>query len=83
MFYYQPDMRGDEPVIQRLAEAAERYPRYGLKKLSQVHRKQEHVWNHKLVHRVYCLLKLNFSRRDKQRLPMRNLAPLATLEALD
>lgn len=32
VFRYQPDTRRDEPVIQRLTEAAERYPRYGFKK---------------------------------------------------
>ena len=33
VFRYQPNKRRDEPVIQRLTEAAERYPRYGFKKL--------------------------------------------------
>jgi putative transposase len=70
-------------VTQRLTEVAERYPRYGSKTLFQVVRRQGHVWNHKRVHRVYCLLKLNFRRKGKQRLPVRNLAPLATPEALN
>jgi hypothetical protein len=35
-------------VIQRLTEVAERYPRYGFKKLVQVLRRQGYVWNHKL-----------------------------------
>ncbi len=83
MFRYQPDTRRDEAVIQRLTEAAERYPRYGFKKLFHVLRRQGHVWNHKRVHRIYCLLKLNFRRKGKQRLPVRNPAPLATPEALN
>lgn len=83
VFRYQPDTRRDEPVIQVLAEVAERYPRYGFKKLFQVLRRQGHVWNHKRVHRIYCLLKLNFRRKGKQRLPVRNPAPLATPEALN
>ena len=83
VFSYKPDMRRDEPVIQRLTEAAERYPRYGFKKLFQVLRRQGHVWNHKRVHRIYCLLKLNFRRKGKQRLPVRDPAPLATPEALN
>ena len=29
VFFYQPDIRRDEPVVQALTEAAERYPRYG------------------------------------------------------
>ena len=49
----------------------------------QVLSRQGHVWNHKRVHRIYCLLKLNFRRKGKQRLPVRNPAPLATPEALN
>lgn len=65
-----------------LTVAAERYPRYGFKKLFQVLRRQGNTWNHKSVHRIYCLLKLNFCRKGKQPLPVRNPAPLATPEAL-
>ncbi|TCQ84454.1 helix-turn-helix protein [Rahnella sp. JUb53] len=83
VFSYKPDMRRDEPVIQRLTEAAERYPRYGFKKLFQVLRRQGHFWNHKRVHRIYCLLKLNFRRQGKRSLQVRNTAPLATPEALN
>ena len=83
VFRYQPDTRRDEAVIQRLTEVAERYPRYGFKKLFQVLRRQGNVWNHKRVRRIYCLLKLNFLRKGKQRLPVRNPAPLARPEALN
>ena len=34
-----------------------------------------------MLHRIYCLLKLNFRRKGKQRLPVRNPSPLATPEA--
>ncbi|WP_172692856.1 IS3 family transposase (plasmid) [Enterobacter hormaechei] len=77
VYFYQPDTRRDEPVIQALTEMAERYPRYGFKKLFQKLRRQGHAWNHKRVHRIYCLLKLNFRRKGKQRLPVRDPAPLA------
>ncbi len=70
-------------MIQVLTEAAERYPRYGFKKLFQILRRQDNEWNHKRVHRLYCLLKLNFRRKGKQRLPVRNPAPLAMSEALN
>lgn len=83
VYFYKPDTRRDEPVIQALTEAAERYPRYGFKKLFQILRRQGNRWNHKRVHRIYCLLKLNFRRKSKQRLPVRNPAPLATPEALN
>ncbi|MFH7829481.1 IS3 family transposase, partial [Kluyvera chengduensis] len=69
--FYQPDTRRDEPVICALTELAERYPRYGFKKLFQLLRRQGNTWNHKRVHRIYCLLKLNFRRKGKQRLPVR------------
>lgn len=38
---------------------------------------------YKRVHRIYCLLKLNFRRKGKQRLPVRNPSPLVTPEALN
>ncbi len=79
VYFYQPDTRRDEPVIHVLAE---RYPRYGFKKLFQLLRRQGHTRNHKRVHRIYCLLKLNFRRKGKQRLPVRNPASLTTPHAL-
>lgn len=83
VFRYQPDTLSEEPVIMALAVAAERYPRYGFKKLFQVLRRQGNSWNHKRVHRIYCLLKLNFRRKVKQLLPVRNPATLATPEAMN
>jgi len=83
VYFYQPNTRRDEPVIQVLTELAERYPRYGFKKLFQLLRRQGKAWNHKRVHRIYCLLKLNFRRKGKQRLPVRNPAPLVTPGALN
>ena len=83
VYFYQPDTRRDEPVIHALTELAERYPRYGFKKLFQLLRRQGNTWNHKRVHRIYCLLKLNFRRKGKQRLPVRNPSPLVTPEALN
>nr|WP_227640543.1 IS3 family transposase [Klebsiella pneumoniae] len=83
VFRYQPDTQRDEPVIMALTVAAERYPRYGFKKLFQVLRRQGKSWNHKRVHRIYCLLKLNFRRKGKQRLPVRNPIPLVTPEAMN
>ena len=62
---------------------AERYPLYGFPKLFQVLRRQGPPWNHKRINRIYCLLKLNFRRKDEQRLPLRNPSPLVTPEALD
>ena len=35
------------------------------------------------MHRIYCLLKLNFRRKGKQRMPVHSPSPLTTLEALN
>ncbi|EPC5538530.1 IS3 family transposase [Salmonella enterica] len=83
VYHYRPDNTRDEPVITALQAAAERYPRYGFPKLFQVLRRQGYMWNHKRIHRIYCLLKLNFRRKGKQRLPVRNPSLLATPEALN
>ena len=83
VYFYQPDTRRDEPVIQALPELAERYPRYSFKTLFQILRRQGNTWNHKRVHWIYCLLKLNFRRKGKQCLPVRNPVPLSTPEALN
>ena len=83
VYHYRPDTTRDEPVISALQTAAERYPRYGFPKSFQVLRRQGCPWDHKRLHRIYCLLKLNFRRKGKQRLPVRNPSPLATPEALN
>ena len=70
-------------MIQALTEAAERYPRYGFKKLFQVLRRQGKTWNHKRVHRIYCLLELNFRRKGKRRVPTRHPDPLVVPEAMN
>ncbi len=78
VYLYHPDLCLDEHVIRALTELAERYPRCGFKKLLQVLRRHDNTRNNKRVHRIYCLLKLNFRRRVKQRLPVRNSSPMAT-----
>ena len=49
----------------------------------QLLRRQGNTWHHKRVHRIHCPLKLNLRRRGKQRLPVRNPAPLTMPEALN
>ncbi|MCV5591764.1 IS3 family transposase, partial [Escherichia coli] len=58
VYHYRPDTTRDEPVIVALQAVAERY-------LFQVLRRQGYPWNHKRIHRIYCLLKLNFRRKGK------------------
>lgn len=83
VYHYCPDTTRDEPVILALQAVTERYPRYGFPKLFQVLRRQGYHWDHKRIHLIYCLLKLNFCRKGKQHLPVRNPLPLATQEALN
>ncbi|CBA15191.1 putative isxcc1 transposase orfb (fragment) protein [Xanthomonas albilineans GPE PC73] len=54
----------DEEVIALLSELAERFPERGFGKLFQLIRRRGHVWNHKRVWRVYCLMKLNQQRHS-------------------
>lgn len=63
---YQPDMQRNQAVILKLAEAAERYPRCGFKKLFQLLHRRDYVSNCKRVHRIYRLLKLNFVARESR-----------------
>jgi putative transposase len=77
VYYYQPDTTRDDPVIEALLSAVERYPRYGFRKLFLILRREGHDWNHKRVYRVYCQLKLNLRRRGKRRLPGRHPQPLS------
>lgn len=76
-YLYRPDMTRDEPVIAAIQEVIEDNPGYGFPKMYKTLRRRGHSWNHKRVHRVYCLLKLNKRRKAKRRLPSRNPLPLA------
>ena len=51
-------------------------PMDGFWKMYERIRKERLVWNHKRIHRVYKLLKLNIKRKGKRRLPARILKPL-------
>lgn len=77
VYAYQPDVTKDDELISALLSVAERYPRYGFKKVFHILRREGKTWNHKRVHRVYCALKLNMRRKGKKRLPTRNPEPLA------
>lgn len=75
MYFYQPDTRRDEPVIRALTELAERYQRYGFKKLFQLLRRQGNTWNHKRVS------VLTLKNREKTRLvdALKEIYPVAEL----
>jgi len=83
VYRYRPNTRRDDDVIAGLQQAVDRYPVYGFSKLYKILRRWGHSWNHKRVHRVYCLLNLNKRRRGKKRLPSRRPVTLAVPEAIN
>ncbi len=70
-------------MIAGLHRAVDRYPAYGFSKLFKILKRWGHKWNHKRVHRVYCLLNLNKRRRGKKRLPNRYPVQLAVPETIN
>lgn len=77
VYRYRPDTTKDLPVIEAIQGVVEENPGWGFPKVFKTLRRHGHLWNHKRVHRVYCLLKLNKRRKGKRRLPTRNPEPLA------
>ncbi len=65
------------PVTEALQKLAEQYPAYGFGLMFKKLRQSGMQWNAKRVYRVYRLLKLNFRRKGKKRLPNRYPQPLA------
>ena len=70
-------MPKDLPVIEAIQDVIEENPGRGFPKLFKTLRRRGYPWNHKRIHRLYCLLKLNKRRKGKRRLPTRNPEPLA------
>ena len=74
--YYYQSQRDDHMLIDKLQDLAEKRPTEGFWKMYYRIRKEGHLWNHKRIHRVYKLLRLNMKRKGKRRLPARILQPL-------
>lgn len=66
----------DAPLTEALNVVVGKYARWGFWKCFGRLRLQGFKWNHKRVHRVYCVMKLNLPRRTKKRLPTRIPCPL-------
>lgn len=82
VFYYQ-STRDDHPVIDKLQGMAEKRPTEGFWKMYFRIRREGIVWNHKRIHRVYKLLKLNMKRKGKRRLPARIRQPLEVVHEIN
>lgn len=76
-------MERDRPVIEVLNGLVTRRPRWGLWKLYDRSRLEGRQINHKRLHRVYCLMKLNLPRRTKRKPPIRLRQPLAAPKRLN
>lgn len=58
-------------IESNLKSLSEEFPRYGFKKLYELLRSRIGHYNHKRVHRIYCMLGLNLKRKPKKRLAPR------------
>jgi putative transposase len=76
VYRYKPKPRPDQEIVAALLSLAHRKPEPGFGKLFEMLRRQEHRWNHKRLHRIYCQLRLIQRRKGKRRLPTRNPIPL-------
>ena len=77
VYRYRPQPNTDLPVVEAIQQVIEENPGFGFPKTFKTLRRRGHPWNHKRVHRVYCLLRLNRRRKGKRRLPTRHPQPLA------
>lgn len=82
MYYYQGH-REDHVVIEKLQSMADKRPTEGFWKMYFRVRREGLVWNHKRIHRVYKLLKLNMKRKGKRRLPARIKQPLEAVNEIN
>ncbi len=70
-------------MIEALQELAFKHSTYGFRKLFANLRSGFKLWYHKLVYRIYKLLKINRNRKGKRRLPARVKQPLAKLSEVN
>lgn len=83
LYRYKPNPERDNEVIAGIQKAVKQYPAYGFSKLFKILRRWDHPWNHKRVHRLYCMLNLNKRRRGKKRLPSRTAVQFAVPDRIN
>lgn len=81
VYHYRPDTSKDLPIIETIQGIVEEFPGWGFPKIFKSLRRKGYRWNHKRIHRVYCLMRLNKRRRCKRRVPTRNPLPLVVPES--
>ena len=70
-YSYKPKIKDDLVIIDKLHRLIENYPSIGFWHSFYRIRRENLIWNHKRVYRVYTMLKLNIRRRYRKRLPAR------------
>ena len=81
--YYYQSHRDDHAVIEKLQNMADKRPTDGFWKMYFRIRREGLIWNHKRIHRVYKLLKLNMKRKGKRRLPARIMQALEVVTEIN
>lgn len=82
VYSYQRN-QNDGIVIEKLQDMSEKRPTDGFWKMYYRIRREGLIWNHKRLHRVYKLLKLNMKRKGKRRLPARVLRSLEAVYSIN
>lgn len=83
VYRYRKVPKDDSALMLALEELVAKHPTIGFWKCYYRLRRKGHSCNHKRLHRVYKLLKLNIRRRIKRRLPQRIKQPLVVPDALN
>ena len=81
--WYYRSKRDDTSVIELLDQLSDERPEEGFWKLYDRIRNSGVIWNHKRVHRVYKLMRLNLKRKKKRRLPKRVSEQISVPEYLN
>jgi putative transposase len=83
VYRYKKVPKDDSALMHALEELVAKHSTIGFWKCYYRLRRKGYCCNHKRLHRVYKLLKLNIRRRIKRRLPQRVKQPLVVPDALN